>query len=93
MTAKAPMTPPRGAHHGIAPMPSTVGKGRGRQNHKTPRRAITGRKETRLASQGLVSEFFKTPFIGGTPGLQGPGDEDDRIEPGAADTLHARSPW
>jgi hypothetical protein len=65
MTAKAPMTPPRGAHHGIAPIPSTVGKGRGRQKHRTPSKAITGKKETRLASHGFVSECLKAPFIGG----------------------------
>ena len=72
ITAKAPTMPPRGAHQGIAAIPSAVGMGRGRQNHRTDRRAMIGRKETRLASHGLVNDPRKAPFIGGPQACRAP---------------------
>ena len=65
ITANAPITPPNGAHHGMFPKPSAVGRGRGWQSHSTASKATIGTKETMLASHGLVSALRRAPFIGG----------------------------
>src|ERR1700728_2785012 len=53
-TATAPTRPPSGAHHGMAAMPWSVGRGRGWHITRIARNATIGRNEIRPASQGLV---------------------------------------
>ncbi len=72
ITAKDPINPPSGAHHGIALTPSAVGNGRGRQTKTTTSRATTGRKETTLANHGLVRAERSAPFIGGPQACKAP---------------------
>ncbi len=65
-TAKAPTSPPRGAHQGIWLTDSAaVGMGRGKHNHTTPNSATIGRNETRLPSHGLINAYLSALFIGG----------------------------
>ena len=64
MTAKAPMRPPSGAHHGIDAMPFGDGIGFGWHNHSTSSNARTGRNETVLASREFSSDVRSAPFIG-----------------------------
>src|SRR5580698_4546924 len=71
-TANAPTRPPSGAHQGIALTPSIVGNGRGRHSQRHGRKATTGRKETRLANHGFVSEFRSTPLMGGPHACRAP---------------------
>jgi hypothetical protein len=64
-TAKAPTSPPGGAHQGIWLTDSAVGMGRGKHIQITARSATIGRNETRLPSQGLIKAFLRALFIGG----------------------------
>src|SRR3984957_11516103 len=72
MTAKAPTTPPSGAHQGMLEIPSIVGIGRGWQSHRTASKAMTGMNETMLASQGFVRALRSTPFLGGPHAFNAP---------------------
>src|ERR1700735_4483508 len=72
MTAKAPTTPPSGAHQGMLETPLLVGIGGGWQSHRTASKAMTGMKDTMLASQGLVRALRSAPFIGGPHACNAP---------------------
>jgi hypothetical protein len=53
-------------------IPSIVGIGRGWQSHRTASKAMTGMKDTMLASHGLVSALRSAPFIGGPHACNAP---------------------
>lgn len=71
-TATAPINPPNGAHQGIDVKPAPVGIGLGMHKNTQPSTEITGRKDTTLASQGLLNDFCSAPFMGGPQACRRP---------------------
>jgi hypothetical protein len=62
-TATAPVNPASGAHHGMAPIPSMDGNGRGATAKRPAKKKKFNPKSTASASQGFVREILNCALI------------------------------